>query len=227
MLERRGFRVAHAQCSHEAVGEVCAFAHEELEGREVRSRTVVLILTEPASLEHLAKAYHAITTYCPRAACWWFDGASRRLRATDISAIARWSAGLEVVVKAKSAPGSGGATVRVPQHSMQAVMQPVPQPPRSVPAASRIGPPGGPLASPGEAEEVVDAFLGKGGGRPTLRLAGEGTLPPSTEESENPLPGDSNGPSNSQGSGFGGMLTGEELAMLLDPDPPGRAFRKE
>ncbi len=231
VLERRGFSVAHAGSAHEAVGELCALAcegrdfssarrglgaHDQQDddgnrrdadgpdpARDAEPRIIVLILTEPTKLEQLPAAYGAASVYGPRldsrVVCWWFDEPSRRLRAADASDIARWSAGLPVVVKA----GAGS-------------------PRRDMPTAGKRATNGPPAPSAAQqADDVTEAFLGKG--RPTLRLAGEGTLPPSPEESENPRPGDAPTPPG----GMGGLLTGEELAMLLDPDPPGRAFRTE
>lgn len=231
VLERRGFSIAHAGSAHEAVGELCALAcegrdlsparrgagtHDQREddvsrrdangpdsARGAEPRIIVLILTEPTKLEHLPAAYNAASVYGPRldsrVVCWWFDEPSRRLRAADASDIARWSAGLQVVVTA----GAGG-------------------PRRVTPTTGRGATNGPPAPSTAQqADDVTEAFLGKD--RPSLRLAGEGTLPPGPEESENPRPGDVPAPTG----GMGGMLTGEELAMLLDPDPPGRAFRTE
>lgn len=225
VLERRGFSVAHARSAHEAVGELCALA---IEGRDFSSarpgavtrdqqadadglgsargaepRIIVLILTEPTTLEQLPAAYGAASVYGPRldsrVVCWWFDEPSRRLRAADASDIARWGAGLQVVVRA----GAGGPRRVMPSRGKDAIISP--------PA---------PGTAP-QADDVTEAFLGKA--RPSLRLAGEGTLPPSRDESENARPGDIQAPTG----GMGGLLTGEELAMLLDPDPSGRAFRTE
>lgn len=231
VLERRGFSVAHARSAHEAVGELCALACEGRDSSAARPgavtpdqpaddggrrdadgpgsargaepRIIVLILTEPTKLEQLPAAYGAASVYGPRldsrVVCWWFDEPSRRLRAADASDIARWGAGLPVVVKA----GAGGPRRVMPSQGKDAT----------------IGPPAPGTAQ--QADDVTEAFLGKA--RPSLRLAGEGTLPPGRDESENARPGDIPPPTG----GMGGLLTGEELAMLLDPDPPGRAFRTE
>lgn len=248
VLEKRGFHVAHTASAHETVGELCALAREGYEphaahevhtghaasaghadARSSRPRIIVLIVTDPTNLDHLSAAYSAASEYAPRletrVACWWFDEPTRRLRAADVSDIARWGAGLEVVVKPgagkklierglganRATPGASkverqGATGAADAKAASSASAPVPPPSPSMAQ---------------QADDVAEMFLGKG--RPPLRLAGEGTLPPSQEESENPRPGDIPVPPG----GMGGMLTGEELAMLLDPDPPGRAFRTE
>ncbi len=248
ILEKRGFQVAHAASAHEAVGEVCALAREgydlhaareehaghagslgHADVRAVRPRIIVLIVTDPTNLTSLSAAYSAASEYAPRletrVVCWWFDEPSRRLRAADSSDIARWGAGLQVVVKAgagkalierglganRATPGAGKVEGRGAAGAADA---------KAASSASAASPPASPSVAQ-QADDVAEMFLGKG--RPSLRLAGEGTLPPSQEESENPRPGDIPAPTG----GMGGMLTGEELAMLLDPDPPGRAFRTE
>lgn len=250
VLEKRGFHIAHAASAHEAVGELCALAREGFVGHigrpedeipATRPRIIVLIVTEPTNLDHLSAAYSAASEYTPRldarVVCWWFDEASRRLRAADTSDLARWCAGPGIVVKPGAGKalierGLGGAGARAGAvensgvdagHPLEHDMGDHPaRAPGAVPSAApaaRLAP-----ISPGvakQADDVTEAFLGKG--RPSLRLAGEGTLPPGPEESENPRPGDIPNPTG----GMGGMLTGEELAMLLDPDPPGRAFRTE
>lgn len=253
VLEKRGFQVAHTASAHEAVGELCALAregmleHRELAGHDgqseqdehagleghgaiaVRPRIIVLIVTDPTNLTNLSAAYSTASEYAPRletrVVCWWFDEPSRRLRAADSSDIARWGAGLEVVVKPgagkklierglgenRATPGAGKVEGQGATGAGDA---------KAASSASAPSPPASPSVAQ-QADDVAETFLGKG--RPSLRLAGEGTLPPSQEESENPRPGDIPTPTG----GMGGMLTGEELAMLLDPDPPGRAFRTE
>lgn len=242
VLEKRGFHVAHAASAHETVGELCALAregyephedHEDHAGhadvRSSRPRIIVLIVTDPTNLDHLSAAYSAASEYAPRletrVVCWWFDEPSRRLRAADSTDIARWGAGLEVVVK----PGAGKKLIERGVGANRATPSAIKAEGQSATGAgdakaSSSGSAPVPTSSPSvaqQADDVAEMFLGKG--RPSLRLAGEGTLPPSQEESENPRPGDIPAPTG----GMGGMLTGEELAMLLDPDPPGRAFRTE
>ncbi|MCC6968939.1 MAG: hypothetical protein IT434_01845 [Phycisphaerales bacterium] len=256
VLEKRGFHIAHASSAHETVGELCALAregmpeHGELAGHDeqskqdeqgehagldgngaiaVRPRIIVLIVTDPTNLDHLSAAYSAASEYAPRletrVVCWWFDEPSRRLRAADSTDIARWGAGLEVVVK----PGAGKKLIERGAGANRATPSAIKAEGQSATGAgdakaSSSGSAPVPTSSPSvsqQADDVAEMFLGKG--RPSLRLAGEGTLPPSQEESENPRPGDIPAPTG----GMGGMLTGEELAMLLDPDPPGRAFRTE
>lgn len=196
-----------------------------------RARIIVLIVTDPTNLDQLSVAYSAAGRYMPRlgasVVCWWFDEPTRRLRAADVSDMARWGAGLEVVVK----PGSGKKLIErgLGPRAPQAVAPSGPrvasgeEEKKAEPAASvpTDAPPKSASTLAQQADEVAEMFLGKG--KPNLRLAGEGTLPPSPEESENPRPGDIPAATG----GMGGMLTGEELAMLLDPDPPGRAFRSE
>lgn len=249
VLEKRGFHIAHAASAHETVGELCALAREGMLGHDpdaghveddvmgdygatesfaARARIIVLIVTEPTNLDQLSAAYSAAGRYMPRfganVVCWWFDEPTRRLRAADVSDMARWGAGLEVVVK----PGAGkklierGLGPRAPQAAPQSGPQVAggeEEKQTEPPAATASSESPSSLAQ--QADDVAEMFLGKG--RPPLRLAGEGTLPPSPEESENPRPGDTPAATG----GLGGMLTGEELAMLLDPDPPGRAFRTE
>ncbi len=256
VLEKRGFHVAHAASAHEAVGELCAVAreglvelgaaarhdgqsehgphaglgkHAGLEANSSRPRIIVLIVTDPTNLDHLSAAYSAASEYAPRletrVVCWWFDEPSRRLRAADSTDIARWGAGLEVVVK----PGAGKKLIERGAGANRATPSAIKAEGQSATGAgdakaATSGSAPVPTSSPSvaqQADDVAEMFLGKG--RPSLRLAGEGTLPPSQEESENPRPGDIPAPTG----GMGGMLTGEELAMLLDPDPPGRAFRTE
>jgi len=212
-----------------------------------RPRIIVLIVTDPTNLDQLSPAYSAAGQYMPRlgagVVCWWFDEPTRRLRAADASDIARWGAGLEVVVKAgagkklierglgprppqaaapsgpqvaKLAPSGGDAPgVRVVSGEGEKKAEPAAE---SVPTGAS---PKSASTLAQQADDVAEMFLGKG--RPPLRLAGEGTLPPSPEESENQRPGDIPAATG----GMGGILTGEELAMLLDPDPPGRAFRTD
>ncbi len=205
--------------------------HAGQEAFEARPRMIVLIVTDPTNLDHLSAAYTVATEYAPRLGAnvmfWWFDEPTRRLRAADVSDIARWGAGLEVVVK----PGAGKQMIQrgLGPRAPQAASQSGPQTARGegenkVEAAASVAadaPPKSASTLAKQADDVAEMFLGKG--KPNLRLAGEGTLPPGPEESENPRPGDIPAATG----GMGGILTGEELAMLLDPDPPGRAFRTE
>lgn len=196
-----------------------------------RARIIVLIVTDPTNLDQLSAAYSAAGRYMPRlganVVCWWFDEPTRRLRAADVSDIARWGAGLEVVVK----PGAGkklierGLGPRAPRAAAQSgpLVAGGEGEKKAEPAASvsTDAPTKSSSTLAQQADDIAEMFLGKG--KPNLRLAGEGTLPPGPEESENPRPGDIPAATG----GMGGILTGEELAMLLDPDPPGRAFRTE
>ncbi len=163
--------------------------------RSAHSRASVLLFCDPRDLAHAGDVARLAERYAPRAKAWIFDSTARSLRAASSEDFAAWTE----------------PKVQVPSGE---VVEPGPgRPPRAV--AARMP---RPAAHPAAAHRPRAA-----GG---LKLSGTGSLPPLPEIDESQTPDKTAGAAMPDGepgtSTPAGLLSDEELAMLLSPDDPAR-----
>ena len=191
-----------------AIAELCRTSDPGAANGAARiGHRTVFLLCEPARLEHLGDAMKAVERFRPAANVWVFDP-SRTDRLAGLrprEVIERYAP----IVPEGDASRSGSEQPPAPVDGTKASDEfdegPIAIRPR--------------LASPDAPSRVVR------NAPPRLRLAGDGTLPPSIEDEVLNPHDDANPPGGMPRrnvAGMGAVLTDEEVAMLLAAEDPTR-----
>jgi len=197
-LQRKELNVETCTNAYEALARLCRTTRKN--AADSPPRAAVLLLCDPDRLDRVGEMATLAERYAPRAKCWVFDSTSRRLRGATGEDNARWN----------SPEVRNGAGLRNTGSSDSAPAQAVRLPASGLPA---------PGTSPTSA-------VARRSGPPALRLSGSGPLAPRPDEDAAAMPDKimPNGLSGPPPASHvpAGLLSDEELAMLLSPDDPGR-----
>jgi len=191
-LDRKGLEVEVCADPFEALARVCVASRAGNDRSAARAS--VMLLCDPETLDRVGEVTRLTDRYAPRARLWVFDSGSRRLRGAGKEETDRWS-GTEM-----RSPADPAGPTRGPIGAQGARPTPRSEPRPSPHAAARPN-------------------------TPALRLSGNGSLPTRPDDGEE-KPDKSRateaGPSEPAPAGPAGLLSDEELAMLLSTDDPAR-----
>lgn len=213
VLDQRGIAWKAWDSDLLAIAELCRTSDPGMANGAARiGHRTVFLLCEPARLDHLSDAMKAIERFRPAANVWVFDPSRTDklagLRPREvIERYAGASNGTPVSQSAAVAQATSSTAPSAPEDEVDdgpIAIRPRQDPPAPPPRVVRNAP-------------------------PRLRLAGEGTLPPSVEDEVLNQPEEANLPAGMPRrnvAGMGAILTDEEVAMLLAAEdhtrrPPG------
>jgi hypothetical protein len=214
-LSRRSVRIAPCTSPFSAVGMACR--HEQAARAEQDEgptpEPLVLLLVFPASLPRAPEVVAALKRYAPRAACWCYErGANQALRAVVESDVTAW------MNKRTSATAPAGTSPDAPISNGQS-RSPSPRAELRLAGQADSGAPGSDNPRPvGE----IWTGMGFGVGVPNPFLTRlPGNVPTHVGNvSPTPAPGVRIvNPDATPSTSAAGLLTDEELAMLLRDEP--------
>lgn len=237
-LCKRGVQITVCTGPYRAMANLCRLAGRGAQSGEGGGE-VVLLLVEPRKLEQAAEVVLAAAKYAPGAACWLYETKPRpQMRSVTPEDVRAWQTPPAPVCKpVVVAPKPVAAPVKPAVQPVAPAATPVPASPAPLLMPAPVVKPLAPLpaSDPRRRASGVSPVPGVGipgatkNGTGRLRLVGSGDLPPARDKGDGlgDESGGAGGRHTGEDAGSGGsktgargMLTDEELAMLLADEPP-------